>query len=568
MPSYEHNELVKDIIRMDDPPADPHEFSEWIKGGAHLEFLRRNANADELAIYASGDYTFVHSMVVPNDMLSPLDEADLLSWSCNPYTSIASYVSGGGREGIWVERNSYWTGSKTLNKGIHLIFGRTFEGWNGPDRNYFELHQEYSHLASIHWRPEHRAYCRFDENGDLDHVVSITARDEKHGNVVLASFNWEQLEHYLAASNSTLVRMFDFTLLRRGSFSGWSDGPEQLIHESDEFFYRQKITGQAAYTRGIQLIRLRRSESHVLKDMNDSWFRNRGAQHVDYIAHDWRNKRITTISTNPDATTNYFDAQENALPYELSPAFFRPEVLLKYKADRDKYTVAEREVSCRASWHLRGIDVNEAGQVHAYICDLRDLPYSEQLHWKSFNEKPKASISERAVTNDFKGEFTSFSSPLAEVLRIVRRWHEANATWWTLRDEKLLERVNIPVTSSRDEWAEAFMDLAKLVNEGFEVKNLRERLRVAAVDFDSKEGSIVLLERLLNQGHESDEQEQLHGLRTAQKIRSVVKGHAGSSEANQLTTDALSSHETFANHFKFVSNQIASELSTLEAMLL
>jgi hypothetical protein len=36
----------------------------------------------------------------------------------------------------------------------------------------------------------------------------------------------------------------------------------------------------------------------------------------------------------------------------LSPAFFRPEVLLKYKADRDKYTVGERDVSCRAAWHL------------------------------------------------------------------------------------------------------------------------------------------------------------------------------------------------------------------------
>lgn len=78
-------------------------------------------------------------------------------------------------------------------------------------------------------------------------------------------------------------------------------------------------------------------------------------------------------------------------------------MLLKYKADRDKYTVGERYVSCRATWHLRGIDVNEAGQVHAYICDLRSLPYSEQLHWLSYNEPPKTSISSRAITNDFKG---------------------------------------------------------------------------------------------------------------------------------------------------------------------
>ncbi len=59
--------------------------------------------------------------------------------------------------------------------------------------------------------------------------------------------------------------------------------------------------------------------------------------------YDWRNKRVTKISTDPAATTNYFQAEGNALPFELSPAFFRPEVLLKYKADRDKYTVGERD---------------------------------------------------------------------------------------------------------------------------------------------------------------------------------------------------------------------------------
>jgi hypothetical protein len=46
-------------------------------------------------------------------------------------------------------------------------------------------------------------------------------------------------------------------------------------------------------------------------------------------------------------------------------------------------------VSCRSAWHLPGYDVNEAGQIHAYICDLRQLPYSEQLYWQSFNVEPK-----------------------------------------------------------------------------------------------------------------------------------------------------------------------------------
>ena len=72
---------------------------------------------------------------------------------------------------------------------------------------------------------------------------------------------------------------------------------------------------------------------------------------------------LENISTDPSATTNYFEANKNSLPYEVSPAFFRPEVLLKYKADREKYTINEehRLISCRGGRELRTYDINEAG---------------------------------------------------------------------------------------------------------------------------------------------------------------------------------------------------------------
>jgi len=422
---YEHKKLIQAITKLDEIPADSKPFSEWIEAEAHLDFLRRNARADELVIYASSEYTFIHSVAVPNDRLAPVDRQDLMQWSFNPYTSIASYVTGGGRENVWVERSLSGTGTKTLKDAVQLIFGRTFEGWTGPGRNYYELHQEYAHLTGIHWRPEMRAYCRFNEHGDLEPVVSVTSRDEKASNVALVSFKWEPLEEYLAASNASLVRMFDFTLLRRSGFTGWSEGPTQEIIESPDFFYRRKVMpGYAAYTRGVQIIRPHRSRESIFTSMTDGWFGKKNKQHAEFIAYDWRNRRVTQISTDPAATTNYFQAEGNALPFELSPAFFRPEVLLKYKADRDKYRVSERNVSCRAAWHLKAIDVNEAGQVHAYICYLRSLPYEEQLHWLSFNEPPKAGISERAVINDFQGKFVSFVQPLRKVLYIVHRWRD------------------------------------------------------------------------------------------------------------------------------------------------
>jgi len=565
--NYEHKQLLSSIAKLDEVPTDTEAFSNWIKAGKHLEFLRKNAQENELAVYASGQYTFIHSVAVPNDRLTPVDQEDLMKWNFNPYTSIASYVSGGGREDVWVERGLSGTGSKSLTGSVQLIFGRTFEGWSGLGRNYYELNQEYAHLTGIHWRPENRAYCRFNGHGDLEAVVSVTSREDKGSDTALVSFKWGALEEYLSASNASLVRMFDFTLLRRSGFSGWSNEPLQKYFESDHFFYHQKLMpGYAAYTRGVQIIRPRRPAQTIFTGITDSWFGQGNKEYVEFIAHDWRNSRVTKISTDPSATANYFNAEGNSLPFELSPAFFRPEVLLKYKADREKYTVGERDVSCRVAWHLEGIDVNDAGQVHAYICYLRRLPYTEQLHWLSFNEPPKTNISKRAVINDFKGEFVTFREPLGNLLAIIRRWHTEKVPWWTLRDEKLLERVNTPLTSSRDEWAEAFMDLAKLVVEGFETTFIREKLDAVQVPYKTDERTIVLLEKLQNAAPSQDGGQKLLGLRTVQNLRSKAKGHVGGSEADQLAHDAIKDHETYANHFKHVCTRVSSDLETVERL--
>lgn len=561
MPSFEHKKIIEELKGLDELPLGQEDFATWIQAEAHLDFLRRNSRSEELVIYGNGNFSFVYAAVVPNDRLAAASQNNLLHWNGNPYTSIASYVYGSGRHDVWVERLTDFTGSNALEGVIHLVFGRTFEGWSGSDRTYFEVNQEYTHLSGIHWRPEQRAYCRFDENGDLEQVVSVTARSDNVKDVLCVSFAWAPLEDYLAATNSTLIRRFDFTLLQRNNFTMWPEGPETVIRESDQLFYRQKVDhGVAAYTTGVQIIPPRRQYRAIFDDLRDG---RKDRKYVEFIANDWRNKRITKISTDPKATTNYFDAHNNSLPFELSPAFFRSEVILKYKTDKDKYTVGERDIACRAAWHLQAFDVNEAGQVFAYICYLRNLPYAEQLHWQSYNEAPKSGISERAITNDFKGEFTTFKDPLQEVLSIVESWHDMIVPWWTLREDRLLERVSTPLTTSRDEWADAFMDLAKLVVEGFMITAIRAKLEKLSIEYEKKEQSIALLERLINEGADSTEKQTLTGLRTVQFIRTKAKGHASGREVETLVKEVLAQHESFTIHFKHVCAMLAHELQTI-----
>lgn len=564
MQNFEHKKLVEAIEHLGKVPTEPAEYSKWIEAGRHLSFLRSNANTEEIVAFASGQYTFVRSLIVAESKLAPVDQSDLLAWIFSGGSSIASYVSQGER--VWVERKLSSTSTKTLEGARELLFDRTFDGWTGAGRNHIELNQEYSHLTEIHWRPEYGAYCRFDRRGDLEHVVTVTLDRSKAGGASVVSFRWQPLEEYLAVTGTVLVRLFDFTLFRPNEFEGWSNKPGKVISETPQLFYRQKIDAGVGYTRGVQIVRPRAPATTIVRRMTDRWFGTSKRQYVEFVAYDFRNKQVTKISTDPEATVNYFNAEGNSLPFELSPAFFKPEVLSKYKTDRDKYTLGERDLSCRSAWHLRGLDVNEAGQVHAYICDLRGLPYEEQLHWLSYNEPPQTGISKRAVVNDFQGEFTDIAEPLEEVLRVVRQWDSDHVPWWTLRDPKLLVRAMTPLTASRDDWAEAFMDLAKLVVEGFEAKRLRAALDDIQVRYEATDGTIALLEKLLSGSTNNGAATRLTGLRSVQDLRSKAKGHASGSAADALAQAAISEFGSFSEHFRSVCRAVLSELKKVEAL--
>ena len=136
--------------------------------------------------------------------------------------------------------------------------------------------------------------------------------------------------------------------------------------------------------------------------------------------------------------------------------------------------------------------------MHAYIGDLRRLPYEEQLYWKSFNEEPKTGISKRAYVNDFKGEWVEIADPVRRIKTLLGRWREEKVPWWTLHDETAIAHLTTPRTSSRDEWARAFTNLSKLIIEGFRVKVIRTHLSEVGIKWTKEERSLALLQRALS----------------------------------------------------------------------
>lgn len=565
MPSHQHKTLLNQIQELTLEPSDLDAYERWISAGDQLALLDTNARTDELIIHACGPYFFVHTVAINRDVLSHVDQECLLDWTItNPHKPRSFYDPERNSPRVQILNDTSPLGSITKGQTQDLIFVRHFSGLRG-EPSYCEVLQEYSHLSGIHWRSEHSSFCRFDENGDFDHVVSFTS-GEGVNDVTLVSFKREPLELYLAASNSVLVRMFDFTLFRSGEFSRWPDQPESLRLENDMLFYAQRIdAGKAGYVRGIQIVPPSRTDNEIFSIHRAKLYGEEEGPWVEFEVYDFRNDRITTVSTDSSTTTTYFVAKENSLPYETSPAFFRAEVLAKYKADREKYVVDEvsRSISCRNAWELRRFDVNQAGQVHAYICYLRDLPYKEQVYWRSFNEAPKDSISKRAFEHDIIGEWSPIPDPLSDLLSAVEQWHHKRVSWWKLKDNNLFNHTTTPHSPSRDEWAQAFMDLSHLIIEGFVHKAIKEELNTMGVTFKT-EGSLVLLEKLLVAKCLLPQDKKLEGLKTTSFIRSKVKAHAGSTQAKEFVTDALLSHGSYADHFRYVCCTIAKELQLIE----
>jgi hypothetical protein len=221
-----------------------------------------------------------------------------------------------------------------------------------------------------------------DERGDLEDVITVL-RGPSYDVVLMAS---KDLAEYMALSQQAFVRKFDFSRYVLNNFPGWTSQQAFRRSAPDLFYHGGVVPGHASHVNGCQIIRTSVTVESIVEEWKNSIDPSK-KRYETFKIRDWKNQRLIECSCAPGAIANYFTKSDK--PFEVSPAFFRPEVLAKYKADPEKYRLEDRSISCRNSWYLKTYDINDAGQVHTYIVYLSQLPYEEQQYWKSFNEWPK-----------------------------------------------------------------------------------------------------------------------------------------------------------------------------------
>jgi hypothetical protein len=545
-------DVIELVNRLSTAPENQGDFDTWIELKDAVSFLRGNAKREEIIVNLSANSAFMQVVAVPKSNVNPPDSEDLMSWNLDSRSTwgIDVLYSRDATKSICIAEPMSSTGCKSFRNGEKLVFSRHFDGRQG-EKHYYEVLQKFAHVFDLHFLAERNAYCRLDRRGDVKDVVriiDIPGRGGKWGTSIV-TFSCAVLDEYLAITNAVLVTAFDFTRFRPGDFGGWHDVGKKETFAGDNLFYRSHIEpGHASYMRGVHIVHTGTSKEAVIKRLDCSVEEQR--EYASFIAWDFKNKILRQISTAPSAIANYFTKSE--LPFETSPAFFRPEVLLKYKSDSDKYRLEDRSISCRNAWHLETYDINEAGQVHTYLIYLQRLPYDEQLYWKSYNEKPKAPISKRAFTNDFQGDWYTEYDPLASLKETALELDRLQVPWWILRSEQLPSRVHYPVTTSPDEWSNEILQLDQMLVEGFETKWLRKKAFELGKSPDPKFQSLKLVEECLAAlgFEEADARKVTAPMHRLHWLRSKLKGHASGDDAIEIRKQVFAEHGSYGKHFR------------------
>lgn len=528
-----HNRILEYLLQQEAPTdKSPEAIKEWHEHNDVGEFLSRSTVGDvPLVVFAKGLY--MYSIAVP---LSALKEEffveDVGKWNFSVPSGYGygyGFGADGGLEEFVSEPLEGHTSSKTLDSGTALFFLRSFDG-REPRKSYLEINPKLSHVLGLHWMEDESAWCDMNRRGE----VVPKARYVIKGDVSFCTLDREELDFYLFLTKSCLVRCFDVTRsldwmkygLRTEEIGRVADSERQIFADLRAEMGSDGVP-QSSFLRGFQVLKNEQPRERMLLKLKGDEPR----KYESFVIWDWKHKRVCEWSTEPAKIGNYFVKSD--LPYGTSPAFFKPDVLLQYKQDPVRYTISERTINCRGGWSLQ-YDINDEGQIHVYLKDLSHLPYEEQLHWKAFNEKPKAGLSKRAIKTDFEASWDETYSPLQSLKEILKSFPTEDNTGrpcklWSIPDvpkTRDIRFLNYIVTTSAKEWDDQILALGQILGDGFAKKEV-VRLAESLGCRNEKLGPIKQLGLVLERLGYADYARIIGPLAEAWDMRSAAVAHPG-----------------------------------------
>jgi hypothetical protein len=411
------------------------------------------------------------------------------------------------------------------NQGLEpLVLCRSFLG---GQQSTIEIAEEFRLFHNLLHDDRNGRYVKFDGNGDEEDVVLVLDNQVR--------IRLKHLKQFLTIKDMALAVFFD-----RARFSALAMEDLGLEHESNSVANKDHC-----YLASIADFRhagLRKEKKITIgqllgkkivlggrKEQSDFWpYDDKKKEFAEFIMGSDEDGNDLVYTSDPEALANYFGKNPGA-PHYLTPVHFRPEVLDKYFSNPEKFSVEDGYLRCGGLWGLQ-MDNNNDKYVVVFLGDLgRDLHYSEQLYWKSFNIQPQGPISQVQWKRGFLAEFADPDKVDLKFKSVLSQFREKwrNRFGWDLlqpfseKDMHYEKALHLPSKEDHAEFDPQVLALTKLLIDSLNEVEIEKALPNSSLGMKG----ISKLAEFLNvngvQGYETH----VRFLRDLQDLRSTGVGH-------------------------------------------
>jgi len=405
-----------------------------------------------------------------------------------------------------------------------LIIGREFYGIRP---NYQEISEEFRLFHGLYHDRKEDRYYKINDAGNEELVAIVEPRK--------IQIRLKEIRQFLAIKEMHLALFFDshvysvHSLEKLGLKEGGNDQRLGLMRWDLHYGeFRGGFDAHKVYSRLIG----KRLIDPLPKEKSEFWgFAEKEQKKVvDFIIGVDRDGNEMPNTSDPELLANYFGANPGA-PHYLTPVYFRKEVLDKYYQKPGKYSVEDGILRCASLWSMT-MDNHHDDRVVAWLGDLgRDLPYEEQLHWRSYNIPPAGAPSETFIRRQLLAQFAKSERPEHLFPQQYEKLKDlcAKTLGWpllmplTAEDAHHYGAIRVPSTDEQKDFDELVQSLTKILIDSLNEKALNAL--IPSQQLTDIKGSIARLESAFRICGVSGFEVHIDFLRKLQNLRSSGAAH-------------------------------------------
>ena len=446
-----------------------------------------------------------------------------------------------------------------------LVLCRDF---HGIKPSYTEILEEFRLFHNLYYDSKNNKYLKIDEDGNEEDIILI---DDKEVKIKL-----KEIKQFIAFKEMHLAIYFDIirysneTLEELGIIETHeTQKKEKMLHH----LYVEKWDYSMTDSRKtLSMLNGKKLIAGVSKDKSGIWPYEKQKEYADFIIGVDENGENITYSCNLKSLANYFGANPGA-PHYLTPVIFRREVLNKYYANPEKFSIGDGYLRCSGLWNLR-MDNNHEKYVMVFLGDLgQDLSFKEQLYWKNFNIAPDGvRISNVAWKRGFQAEF---ADPEKADLLFKYKFELFQSNWikkfgWPLfkplaaEDQHYYRALRIPLTNDQAEFDQQVLALAKVFIDSLNEESLRKFIPAKEKD----EKGISKFETFLTVQGLTDFQQHIKFMRDFYDLRSSGVGHRKGKKFEKIAATFQLAERDLIVVFEDILKKMTMLLQYLEERLL